>query len=124
MVRPYVKQDFLEVKAWGEKWGSSYKEEYFPETGFIVPGVAAYFLYRTDSKICYLENMIRNPDASKELADKALEVIVTSLLRKANELGFEVAYATTASQSVIDRALRHNAEVTKGQSLITLRFKQ
>lgn len=123
MTRRYTKEDFSQVKEWGEKWGSTYDSDLFPETGFIWPGVAAYFLYKTDSKVCYLENMVRNPDMPKELTDLALQSIITHILKEARDLGFKVAYATTASDAVIDRALKHNAEATRGQTLLALKFK-
>lgn len=121
-VRPYTPQDFEQVRQWGEKWGAKYSADLFPPLGFIVPGVCAYFVYETQSAVCWLENMVRNPDIPREVVDIALPLVVTSCLRAAKDNGYKVAYATTASDAVVDRALKHGATAFKGQTLLQLRL--
>ena len=64
MVRKYVDGDFEAIQQWGKAWGADYQKDLFPSTGYIYPGVAAYFIYGGgDSKVCWLENMVTNPSA-------------------------------------------------------------
>lgn len=123
-VRKYNPEtDFEQIKTWGKGWEANYDKDLFPPLGFIVPGVCAYFIYETNSKVCWLENMVRNPEVPKEVADKGLELVATACLKEINTLGYKVAYATTASEAVIDRALRHGATAFKGQTLLQVSFK-
>lgn len=121
--RKYQDSDFEQIQAWGKAWGADYDKDLFPPLGFIVPGVCAYFIYETPSKVCWLENMVKNPEVPKELSDIALELVVTEVLREVYSLGYKVCYATTDSDVVIERALKHNAKALKHQTLLSLQFK-
>ena len=118
-VRPYKKEDFAQVKSWANRFGTQYRESQFPETGFIVDGVAAYFLYKTNSSVCFLENLISNRMASKNDRDHAIELVIKEALKTATELGFEIAYATTDVPQVVMRAMIHGAQATPKQTLLT-----
>ena len=123
MVRKYVDGDFEHLQRWGKQWGAEYDKDLFPPLGYIYPGVAAYFIYETDSKACWLENMVCNPDVPKELREVALQAVVTEVLKEVSRLGYKVAYATTDIAPLIERAKQHNAKATEGQTLLTLSFK-
>lgn len=118
-VRRYEPKDFEQIKAWGEQWGAEYDEAQFPQVGFIVDGVAAYFLYSTDSVCCWLENMVTNREAEKEERKRALDLIVDAILSEARSLGFKVAYATTKNISAAKRAKTLGAHIATNHLLIT-----
>lgn len=111
MVRPYEPRDFPQVEAWGKDYGDEYKEHQFPKTGFIVDGIAAYFLYSTDSSLCWLENMISNRNVQKERRDQALDLIIQAILEEAERLGFKIAFAMTDNIPVVKRAIEYGAMV-------------
>ncbi len=111
--------DFDQIAAWGAEWGAEYREDQFPLTGFIVDGVAAYFLYQTDSSICWLENMIARRGVHEDTKNFALELLIDAILKEASELGFTLAYATTDVISVAKRAKEHGAIIRPGQILLT-----
>lgn len=119
MVRRYTSSDFPTLQEWGKAWDIQYKEEYLPPIGFIVENTAAYFLYTTPSKVCFMENMISNRECPKEEVDKALELIVEAILIEAKELGFEVAHACTNVGAVVMRSLKSNCKVSPNYALIT-----
>src|ERR1044072_570229 len=96
--------DFPQIKAWGEEWGADYNADQFPTVGFIVDGVAAYFLYSTDSTVCWLENMIAKRGIDERTRESALNLIIDAIINEARELGFEVANATTNNVMVAKRA--------------------
>lgn len=122
MVRRYAPEDFEQIKAWGKAYGANYEPDLFPPVGFIVPGIAAYFLYETPSKVCWLENLVSNPDANKEVKELAITAIITAILAESKRLGFKVAYATTDIPAVIKRATQHNAKASPNQTLLTLKI--
>lgn len=118
-VRPWHKEkDFAQVKEWGFQYNKEYREHQFPKTGFIVDGVAAYFLYSTDSSCCWLENMIANKKTDPDVRDKALQMICEAILAEAKKLGFKVAYATTDNISVVKRAVTMGARFKPAQILL------
>ncbi len=118
-VRPYEPKDFEQIKSWGEKWGADYQEDQFPKHGFIVDDVCAYFIYSTDSSVCFLENLVRNPNA--DIGDKfdALGHVIEACFAKAHELGFKIAYATTDNISAARRARSHGALARPYNFLLT-----
>lgn len=77
-----------------------------PEVGFIVPDVAAGFLYQTDSSVAMIENYITNPNSSYEVRQEALDSITGALIGEATERGFERIVALTTAQSIFNRAKR------------------
>lgn len=118
--RRYKHEDLAEIKRWAlEGYGYIYSEHQFPKIGFIVDGVAAYFLYQTDSTVCFLENLVANKKIDKDQRSQAIDLIIKELLKTASELGFRVAYATTNLPQVVTRAIRFNAQVDNNQFLIT-----
>lgn len=121
--RKYQESDFEQIQEWGKSWGATYDKDLFPPIGFIVPGICAYFLYETPSKVCWLENMVRNKEIPKEIANMAIETVVTEILREANSLGYKVCYATTSNEEVIQRAIKHKAVAIHEQTQLQLRFR-
>lgn len=118
IVRKYEEKDFDQIKQWASQWGSEYVEDQLPNTGFIVDGVAAYFLYATDSNVCWLENMISDRHVDKFIRARALDLLVEALLKEAKDMGFTVAYATTDRHSIAKRAKENGASVKPLQFLI------
>jgi hypothetical protein len=117
-VRKYQPEDFAQIKEWASDWGSVYDEGQFPVHGFIVDGIAAYFLYQTDSTVCWLENMISKRGIDEKTRNQALELLTDAILKEAADLGFTVAYATTNVVSVAKRAKENGAMVKPNQILL------
>lgn len=117
--RRFESKDFAQIKAWAKEYGAEYDEKLFPKTGFIVDGVAAYFLYATDSHVCFLENLIANPKASRDDRDAGIDLVLRETLKEAKERGFHVAYATTDNPKVVVRAMLFGAKAQPKQVLLT-----
>lgn len=115
--------DFVFVAELGSGWDATYDPDLFPNTGVVIPGVGAYFVYCTNSKVCWLENLVIRKGLDPELKNEALALLTTEACRLAKDLGFKVAYATTDNSSVVARATGHNAKAQPNQILLTLRFK-
>lgn len=91
-----------------DRKGDSIPEAFIPPTGFIVPGVAAGFLIKTDCNVCFLEPFISNPKANKDLRKKALSDIMARLEIEASKLGYRFAYGVSTAPTMIDHALNQN----------------
>ena len=117
--RRYSPADFDQISQWAKDgYETSYEADQFPEIGFIVDGYAAYFLYQTDSKICFCENLISNRFADEFGRRKAVTLVIDAVLAEAQRLGFKIAYATTGNSSVILRAVQLGAIAVPRQSLL------
>lgn len=75
--------------------------------GFIEPGAAAGFLYRTDSSIGIIEGYISNPAAGMTPRAVALNEITAKLLELAESSGVEHVIAICREASVERLALKH-----------------
>lgn len=120
IVRRYMPRDFEQIKEWAlTGFDTEYDSNQFPKTGFIVDGIAAFFLYRTDSTVCFLENMISNREACPIMKDKALDLLLEAAFKEAKAQGFKVAYATTNNPKVISRAIKHRVQIDIKHTLLT-----
>jgi hypothetical protein len=106
MVRKFTKDDMEEVMGWFHSRKIEITPDYLPETGFIIQGVAAGFIYRTDANFCIFECFISNPNTTKEERNTALSSIVANMIQEAKALGFKDAYGFATSKSMI----RHGME--------------
>lgn len=120
LARPLEDADYRVVREWYRGWTLSIPpRELLPDTGRIVPGVCAGFLYLTNSGIGLLENYISNPEASKELRDEGLDELTHSLLALAKENGVVALRCETKMQQVIERAKKFNfQEIPQGRLLV------
>lgn len=119
IVRRYEPEDFKQIQAWGNQWGADYEEDQFPNTGFIIDGVAAYFLYSSDSTVCWLENLVSRKGLEPAVKARAIDLLIEKLLNEAVAQGFSVAYAVTDLHSVAKRAQTWGAQIKPLQFLIT-----
>jgi len=125
LVRRYDKNlDYGWLKEIGGGWGSRYSPEQFPEVGFVVEGLAAFFVYQTDSAVCFLENLISKRTASDEDRNLAIHLVTKAAVDWVQESPFLVAYATTDNQSVIARARCYGAIGIPGNTLLVKKFKK
>lgn len=98
--------DEEEVMGWFHSRKIEMTSDYLPETGFIAPGIAAGFIYKTDGNFCIFEAFISNPNTTKKERESALSSVVTHMIEEAKKLGFKDAYGFATSQSMI----RHGME--------------
>lgn len=124
IVRRYEPKDFEQIRSWGKQYGAEYSADQFPEVGFIVDDVAAYFLYQTDSMCCWLENMVAKKDVDNHVREQALELIIDAILKEAKERGFKVAHASTNRYAVALRAKKYGARVDPMHMHLTLNLNE
>ena len=108
IIRPYTELDYWTLAAWwtDHDW-PCLDPEMLPKTGFIVEGVCAGFLYKTDSKIAWLEYIISNPKSDKEERNKGLDLVITELCNEAKKCGFEAIFTSSSHDKLINRYKNH-----------------
>ncbi len=121
---PYVpEQHFEQVRAWLRFRDEEMTPEALPRTGFIIPGKVAGFLYRTDSSVAWIENLVAAPTLEREERNKLVDAIVTAISQKAKALGFKRLVGYTVLDVVVRRAKRHGFQhVGGGFELIALQL--
>lgn len=80
-------------------------KESLPKNGLIIEGICAGFLYCTDSNIAWLEFVVGNPVASKEVRKSGLTELLSGLTGLAKELGYDVLFSSVSHQNLMDRYL-------------------
>ncbi len=87
-------------------------KEFLPATGYIVDGVCAGFLYKTDSKIAWIEYIISNKECDKSVRNDGLDILINKLLDVANEDGFKAIFTSVEHPKLMDRYVSHGFNVT------------
>lgn len=93
-----------EVEDWCKGWNIDFDPSLLPTTGRIISGKAAVFLYKTDSKVCFLENLIRNPGLSQEDTASAVQSCLLDIEEDAKAMGMKLIVCSSDIPSVIKRA--------------------
>lgn len=124
MVRRYRDEDFDQVRQWLiDRNMKVFHPAILPKTGFIVDEVAVVFLYRTDSDIAYMENLISNPKSRDTDRDDAINQLVEVTFLAATQLGFKFVMAMTKNPKVIERAILAGAKCDGGNVHLTKQLK-
>ena len=103
-----------QLTSWFKQWNipESIKET-LPETGFIVDGIAAIFLYETNSKMCFIECLIRDKEATEEVSNKAIDLLIKHVLRYAKEQNYKFIMSNTKYDRVVEIAEKHGFKTDK-----------
>jgi hypothetical protein len=104
---PYVpEQHYEQVKELLASYDEYMTQEALPKTGFIIPGKAAGFMYRTDSVLAFMECVVGAKNLDAEERSQALDAVVIALCQEAKKLGFKVMMGNTKYEALVKRAKR------------------
>lgn len=78
-----------------------------PKTGVIIESVGALFLYKTDSNIALVENLITNKFYKEKNRNALIDLLFLNIFEKAKNLGFEHIFSSSENQFVFKRLLNH-----------------
>lgn len=120
MIRKYIPSDYEQVMGWLDKRGMKrIHPNVLSEYGLIIPGKVAAWIYMTNSDLCYIENLIGNPeDCTKD----DIRIILDTLTKFARDSGYKFVLSVTEHKGVIAEALKRGAKIQGNQSLITLQL--
>lgn len=106
-VRRYRDDDYDTLSNWFHKWGLPIPcKHQLSTTGFIVPGMAAGFLYLTNSSIGIIDSYISDPDSDKLERDSALDAITVMLFRLAKDSQCSLVKCDSQHECIKRRAQR------------------
>lgn len=113
-VIPYqTDKHFSQLLDWAHQWKlPDVWLDMLPTTGLIIEGVAAIFAYKTDSKICFIDQLICNKAIKREERDKAFDKLVPILMHLMKEQGFTYIASNSSNPKVLELASRHGFTVS------------
>jgi hypothetical protein len=108
MVKRYRAEDYPDLVDLYQSHGlAAPSERHLPTIGLIAPGVAAGFLYLTDSTIGIIDNFVTHKQAEREARNAALDEIVRILLDAAKGADCSVVKCDTQIYAIKQRATAH-----------------
>lgn len=122
MIRRYTDLDYESVMKWFDSWGMKRIHRNVLSTyGFIIPNVAASWIYTTNSDLCYIENLIRNKEVKN--CQKEIELLLDTCIKAAKSMGYKFIMANTENKSVLKHSVKLGAKIQTNQCLITLQIQ-
>lgn len=105
LVSRVLELDFDEIERWFEAHDMTMPHKsLFPPTGFIVRGIAAGFIYFTDSPLAIIDDYISNPTSDLKTRSDALNMITEHLLEIAKRRGCAVVKCDSKIEVIKKRA--------------------
>lgn len=116
-----LSKDLTELNGWYADRGlPEIPAEALPLTGYIEPGVAAGFLYLTDSSLAMLEGFCSNRKVGRDLRIAALGQIMAALFADATRLHCVHVIGFTKSHLIQELGRKHGANYG-GQFLLQVK---
>jgi hypothetical protein len=113
-VRPVTLADEAAIRSWASARGLP-RLGLLPPTGFIVDGVFAAYLVKTDTDVAFVEAYVTNPAASSADRSEAIDLVTQRLFEEARSCGFTTVLALTENQGLISRAVERHGFHNAGQ---------
>lgn len=113
-----------EVQRWTSARGlGRIQSDMFSGLGFSVPGVAAWWLYLTDSSIAYTGFLAGNPDLPGVVRGAGLDAVIERVFAEARAAGTRAIFIPVDIPAVRARLERHGMSVVSaGYSLMVANF--
>ncbi len=103
-VRAIEASDMEAIDTWQALHNWQIRSDVLPETGFIIEGIAAGWVYETNSPVAILEPVIGNPLASKALRTEGLDRLLNHMVKWSQAQGYKHLVAATSHPSFINRS--------------------
>lgn len=103
VIRNVNKRDLITIGEWYRKRGIVFDTSFLPPFGLIADGICAGFLYRTDSPVAVVGNLVSDPDGDRETRSQALDLLIEMLYSRARFEGFKRVTAASNLNSVKKR---------------------
>jgi len=115
--RLYTTEDYKTVYKWWKDWNwDAMPEVALPETGIVVSkdgvDLAASFIYKTDSIVCWAENFISNKKAPRELRKGSVEFLIEKTVEQARDMGFNIMMSSISHKGLIDKLTNAGYQVS------------
>jgi len=122
-MRPFTLADLAEVNSWWKARKQPVRPaSYLPKYGYIQPGVAAGWLFRTDSCIGFLDDFVTNPKAPLMQRVMYLDGITRNLVATAKRVGIKALVVYTGNEGIWRRLGKvHGWKTPEGKRFYAVR---
>ncbi len=96
----------------------------FSSTGYVVPGVAGWWIYLTDSTLAYAEMLVGNPDVPKDVRNEALDAVMAHGIAEARAAGTRLLVSFVDKDYLEARATKHGFRVLGNVSLVAINLSE
>lgn len=118
-MRLFEDADLPAMNEWYRAHGQApVRRDMLPTTGFIVPGVAVGFLYRTDAQLALVHHVVTNPAAGLRARHRAVRAIVGACQDTARGLGLREILTWSDVPSIVRVAGRAGGRVVGEVTLV------
>lgn len=108
MTRAYKSSDYPMLCKWLSRHEIADPDPtFFSDTGLVVDERAVGFLFTTNSKTCYIDHVVADPECPKEEKDKALNDLICALQDIARHRGFKMITVLARIQAMHKRFTSH-----------------
>lgn len=117
-VRAFTPEDHKTVATWwtAQKW-PVIPMDLLP-TGIVVEyegaPVAMGWLYKSNSKMAYMEWLVADPLADKTVKGTCLDILVQAIISEAKKDGYTTIFTNTSHPKLIERYTNMGFKVTEG----------
>ena len=106
-MRRFLPSDLDELNGWRMAQGQApLRGEQLSRFGAMEPGVAACFLYVTDSDLGFLEALVTNPEQPADTRHAAILAAWEMLFTEAKRLGLHRLFAIPVHESALKRCIQ------------------
>ena len=109
-----MERDLPTLKRWCRDWNiTAFPDWIYPEENYIIDNIIFASFYKTDSAVCYMENVVGNKECPSDLRAIALGVLGEYIFKRARSLGFKTCIGWTSNKSVAKTSAKHGMILTE-----------
>lgn len=99
-----IDKDYNTISKWCESYNMiPYAKDALSDAGFIIDDICAVWLYKTNSKVCYMENCIANKEIDKSLRNEGIDILFNKVIDEAKNNGYKFMVSSSNLSNIIDR---------------------
>lgn len=124
IVRPFTTDDYDMMVRWYKHRDLRPPQlEMLPKIGFIVPGIAATFLYMMENNLSWSDGTITNLNASRSERQEAIVKLFEEIEKAAKAAGIKYILSSTKLPVMVEYAKNAGWKVNEGSTSILKRVR-
>ena len=113
----YTEEDYDTLFRWWTMHGWTPPEpKFLPKNGLVVhfegEALCAGFIYKTDSKICWMEWIVADPVSDNHVRSEGLDILLRELNSLAGNEGYQAVFTSSDTPAVVERYKKAGFAVT------------
>ena len=106
-VRPVTPADLPAIGHWHREHHAGFDPECLPALGWIVPSVAAGFMWLVENRMAMVDALVTSNTASADARAEGLKLVIDTMERYCEDNGIRRVFAISSDRSVGVRCVQH-----------------